>query len=133
MKHGRHLQALCVNLDRRALKMYQNLARALSSLITQMRTAKIGLNAYLHRINKADSDQCTCNQGQQTVEHILLRCRKWTVERQDMWVGRRLTLNLRGLLNDPKMVARAAQMVLKTGLLEQFRQVDPAAFGLSSQ
>jgi hypothetical protein len=45
-----------------------------------------------------------------------------------MWADSRPILNLRGLLNDSKMVVRAAQMMLKTGLLEQFKQVDPATF-----
>ncbi|RMZ90276.1 hypothetical protein DV736_g2490, partial [Chaetothyriales sp. CBS 134916] len=126
-KHGRVLHALGRKPDKKTLELHRRLPRPTSSVITQMRTSKIGLNVYLHSINRADTSQCTCNQGQQTVEHVLLRCRNWTKERQEMWAGSRPVLSLKGVLSNQKLVVRAAHMMLRTGLLQQFQAVPPTA------
>ena len=39
-----------------------------------------------------------------------------------MWAGSRPILNLRGLLNNPRMAVKAARMMLKTDLLGQFKR-----------
>ncbi|KAJ5111706.1 hypothetical protein NUU61_001336 [Penicillium alfredii] len=45
---------------------------------------KIGLAAYLAKINVRESDECTCGPGRETIEYVLIECDRWEDERHDL-------------------------------------------------
>jgi len=65
-------------------KLYDELTRKESEVLVQLRTGKSRLNSYLRKIGAVESDECTCGQSAETVEHFLFRCRRWTVQREIM-------------------------------------------------
>lgn len=64
--------------------LYDTFKRREASVLAQLRTGMARLNGYLHQIGAAESDQCTCGQAKETIEHFLFRCTKWTTHRTQM-------------------------------------------------
>jgi hypothetical protein len=55
-----------------------------AGILAQLRTGMSRLNAYLYRINAAETDLCACGQAKETIEHFLFRCSRWDQLRQTM-------------------------------------------------
>ena len=67
-------------------KLTRCISRNHASVLFQLRSGHVPLNAYLHRIKKVDSPICqSCNQHRETVLHFLLHCEAHTAIRQVMF------------------------------------------------
>ena len=106
------------------LAKHTGVRRPLSSIITQLRTGKIALAHYLHKIQRKDSPRCPCSQGIQTVRHILTECPR-TQDLQEELLGR--AHDIRRILKDSALARAAAILVLRGNLLGQFQDVQEAS------
>ena len=72
------------------------------------------MSAHLKRIGILDTSLCECGQADQTTDHVLQSCPKYTEIRQLPWApGADLATRLWGLAED---LYRAAGFVASTGL-----------------
>jgi ribonuclease HI len=107
------------------LQVHRGLRKALSSVMVQMRTGRIGLSGFLAKIGIRESARCSCDEGIQTPRHVLLECGLHVGLRREMF--RKIgdpTLDYAALVSQPKHARHVANFMLKTGLLEQFKAVD---------
>lgn len=133
------------NLEEVDLNGHKRLPRAISSIIVQMWTGKIGLRQYLHTMKVPDIEDPYCYEcldvwddtplQPQTVEHILFQCRAFQDLRNDL--RRHLqdgTLGIRNVLSDTNSAVAAALFMAKTGLLNHTEGVaDDAELILQQQ
>ncbi|KAJ5819485.1 hypothetical protein N7474_005076 [Penicillium riverlandense] len=118
---------------KKTLEYWSGLRKATASILMQLRAGRIGLGAYLHRINRRDSARCGCELGNQTVSHVLLECPLHQDERD--WMrsalsGQGIVLEREELLTRPEARTIGAEFMAKTGLLDQFQAVDATALGV---
>ncbi|CBF76131.1 ribonuclease H family protein [Aspergillus nidulans FGSC A4] len=127
--HGRELYELTPTPTRKVLRVHQDLHRALSTIIVQMRTGKIGLRHYLYQRGVPDvpNSDCQCGRATQSVRHILLACPTFSGLREEIFGGRsggpEGEGSVKKIFNTPKLAIQAAKFMLRTGLLGQFGAV----------
>jgi ribonuclease HI len=107
------------------LRLHHGLKKLQSALLIQMRTEKIGLRDFLwkRRVSEVDDPGCDYGEGRHTVDHILLRCRTYN-EARGRILGRGRRIDLRAILNEPKLVTKAIRLMEQTRLLGHFGGCD---------
>jgi hypothetical protein len=103
------------------LKLHDNLFKAESSLITQMRTNRIELTKYLfhRRVFIIVISACFCDWFRQTLKHVMFFYSNHSRTRESMLFIVE-TQNLRRLLNINKKVKVMTRWLMKTNILTQF-------------
>ena len=112
-------------------RVHKKVKGAKSSLITQIRTEKIGLKSFLYnrRVPGVEEESCECGANKQTARHILHECRLFNRQRRECWAKeRRKTLDgvisHADMLNNPRYISMAADFIRSTGLIRQFQALD---------
>jgi hypothetical protein len=103
-------------------KLYRGMSKPHAAILVQARSGKIGLKSYLYKIKRADSPNCECDRAEQTVNHIIEECPLFRTTRKEL-LGRVVIRNAIEVMEDPKRAKLAVQLLLRTGLLDQFRIV----------
>ena len=101
-------------------KIHVGASKATSSLITQIRTEKIGLSAFLaDRRVPNRTPQCSCGNMRQTAKHILMYCPNFEDSRENLYKIAE-TRDYSKMLITPRGAKAAANWMQKTNLLPQF-------------
>jgi hypothetical protein len=78
-------------LIKNVLKKFKRMTRFENVIIVQIRTNKIELKNYLHKIKTIEFSRCLCEALKQTLHHTLLKCSKFDDFRKKMWTNKRET------------------------------------------
>jgi hypothetical protein len=101
-------------------KLYQKLTRAQASLLVQLRSEKVGFNAFLAMQQVPDkTPQCDCGWHSQTPRHIVISCPR-LAGRDLMWLNAGTT-DYNTALGSQRGAAAVTTWLMGTGMLEQYR------------
>ena len=64
-------------------KLYSKLNRKEAAVLSQLRTGKCRLNAYLNSIAANETPDCVCGHNE-TVKHFVLHCTRWQTQRREL-------------------------------------------------
>jgi ribonuclease HI len=122
---GEHLRQLTPTRSKAVRKLHAGRTKAESALLTQLRTGKIGFNAfpYGRKVPGYESPRCACGASRMTVRHVLLSCGLWKKER-DSCIRPLRTTNLRTILGTAKGASAATKFIQQIGILQQFNHED---------
>lgn len=111
------------------LRWYKSLHRTQCSIITQLRTGHIGLNAYLARFGLVDSDLCPTCRERESVNHYLFTCRRFSQQRdilrRVLFADGRQPLNKKTLLGKPKNRFALLEYIDATGRFPRYAAPPP--------
>jgi hypothetical protein len=116
------------DFEGRNLASHEGLAKHESSLITQIRTGKIGLRAFLfyRRVPDVETPLCECGTGRETALHVTVGCPNWDEERESLRqaIAPRALSNRRdfsSLMTNKDTAKIVARWFLSLGIIGSYR------------
>jgi hypothetical protein len=118
---GQHLRRIAEEPDGKNRTLHAERAKAHSALLTQLRTGKISFNEFLYerKVPGIWNERCAYGYAAMSVRHVLLSCSQWEREREEEL--RDITRDLKEVLRTKHGATAAIRLILKTGLLKQFK------------
>ena len=117
-RHEKTTHKLILKLHKKSLKKFRKLKRTETFMLIQIRTGKITLQNYLHKIKIEKSKFCECDEVK-NVHHVLLQCSKWAKLRIKYFEHERR--DLQELLKINALIKKFTTFFHETELLKQFR------------
>ena len=104
-----------------ALRLRAGLSKAQSSILTQVRTGKIGLAAFLckRRVPDYPTPACSCGAPWETAKHVVMECPRLHQARRSLFVEASTT-DYQVMLSRPRPAAALTAWILRHGILPQF-------------
>lgn len=120
---GQHLRRIAEEPDGKNCILHAGKAKAHSALLTQLRPGEVGFNESLYerRLPGIWNKRCACGHAAMSVRHVLLSCPRWKREREREEELGDMARNLKEILGTKHGVTAAIRLILKTGLLGQFK------------
>jgi len=112
--------------SKKALQLHEGLTKRQSAILVQLRTEKIGLRDFLFRRKVPDilDPMCTCQEGRQTVRHILFTCHKLKDIRRQELVHLPEGNYFRAILSKRRVAIKAIRFIERAQILGQSRIVE---------
>ena len=113
-------EAQQASLDKKRLKIHSNLAKAESSLATQIRTEKIGLANFLfnRRVPNVNSPACICGWPRQTAKHVIMHCQ--LIDGRNELFNQVKTNNYRTIIENSAKLKKLTAWLMRADILKQF-------------
>ena len=116
---------------RAAVKRHAALRKAESAVITQIRTGRIGLAAFLNmvRVPGMESPACPCGWARETAAHVIAHCPRFAEVRHhitDPLTGR---VDIKDLTSSSKGARRLSKWFIQLKLLPQFNLAEELLYG----
>jgi hypothetical protein len=105
-------------------RMLSFLSRRATSILVQLHTGHVRLNAFLRKIRAIDSALCSSCHAPETVAHFLLHCKSCHNERQQLWraIGK-VACSLPCLLNMPKNIGHTVKYIKNTNRFKDYKEM----------
>ena len=121
--------------DRKVLKLHAQLQKAESAMITQIRTGRIGLAAFLNKMRVPDypSPICPCGRARETATHVIAHCERFAERRNRLRDPRTGQIDTRALASKPGNTQLLVRWFIQLRTLPQFSLAEELLYGVERE